>query len=159
PLPTPGQGTHFSVRREGPRGDVTNEDYVGALVQFACGAQGSFEVCRVVKGPRCEMALALNGTKGAIKWNFERLNELELFLPDGTDEHDGPVLIQSGPQHPFFASFYPGPAISMSYEDSKLIEAFQFLQCIRDGKQGCPGFAEALAVAEVQDAIERSWTS
>ena len=56
------------------------------------------------------MAFELNGTKGALKWNFERMNELQLFLPDGTEEHDGPVLIQSGPQHPFYSSFYPGPA-------------------------------------------------
>lgn len=159
PLPSPGEGTHFSVQPDGPRGPVSNEDYTGALVQFACGAHGSFEVCRVVKGPRCEMAFELNGTKGAIQWSFERMNELELFLPDGTPEHDGPVLIQSSPDHPFYAQFYPGPAISMSYEDLKLIEAYQFLQSVRQGQQGEPGFAEALAVAEVQDAMARSWES
>lgn len=159
PLATPGEGTHFSVNSEGPRGDVTNEDYVGALADFENGAQGTLEVCRVVKGPRCEMAFELNGTEGALKWNFERMNELELFLPDGSAEHDGPVLIQAGPQHPFFAQFYPGPGISMSYDDLKLIEAFQFAKSIVDGKQGAPGFAEALAVAEVQDAMLRSWGS
>jgi predicted dehydrogenase len=159
PLAIPGQGTHFSVNPDAPRAAVTNEDYVGALVQFACGAQGHLEVCRVVKGPRCEMAFELNGTRGAMKWSFERVNELQLFLPDGTEEHDGPVLIQSGPQHPFYASFYPGPALNMSYEDLKIIETFQFLRSIVEGKQGEPGFAEALAVAEVQDAMERSWAS
>jgi predicted dehydrogenase len=159
PVASPGQGTHFSVNPDAPRAPVTNEDYVGALVQFAGGAQGHLEVCRVVKGPRCEMAFELNGTKGALKWNFERLNELQVFVPDGTPEHDGPVLIQSGPQHPFYASFYPGPALSMSYEDLKVIEAFEFLRSVAEGKQGEPGFAEALAVAEVQDAMERSWGS
>jgi predicted dehydrogenase len=159
PLAPPGVGTHFTVNPEGPRGPVTNEDYVGALVQFANGAQGTLEVCRVVKGPRCEMAFELHGTKGAMKWNFESMNDLQLFLPDGTNEHDGPVLIQCGPQHPFYASFYPGPAISMSYEDLKLIEAYQFLKSVTEGKQGEPGFAEALAVAKVQDAMQRSWES
>jgi len=159
PLAIPGQGTHFSVNPDAPRAEVTNEDYVGALVQFACGAQGHLEVCRVVKGPRCEIAFELNGTRGAMKWNFERANELQLFLPDDSEEHNGPVLIQSGPQHPFYASFYPGPALNMSYEDLKIIETFQFLRSIVEGKQGEPGFAEALAVAEVQDAMERSWAS
>lgn len=159
PQARPGQGTHFSVDPTGPRGDVTNEDYVGALVQFSNGAQGTLEACRVAKGPRCEMAFELNGTRGALKWNFERVNELQLFLPDGTEEHNGPVLIQSGPQHPYYASFYPGPAQNMSYEDLKIIEARQFLQSVATGKQGKPGFAEALAVAEVQDAMERSWAS
>ncbi|HVC98077.1 MAG TPA: Gfo/Idh/MocA family oxidoreductase [Pirellulales bacterium] len=159
PVATPGLGTHFSVNPAAPRAPVTNEDYVGALVEFTSGAQGSLEVCRVVKGPRCEMAFELNGTRGAVKWNFERMNELQVFLPDGTEAHDGPVLIQGGPAHPFYKSFYPGPALSMSYEDLKVIEAFQFLRSVVDGVQGEPGFAEALDVAAVQDAIERSWAS
>jgi len=159
PVATPGQGTHFSVNANAPRAPVTNEDYVGALAQFACGAQGSLEVCRVAKGPRCEMTFEINGTLGAIKWNYERMNELSLFLPDGTDEHDGPVLIQAGPAHPGYSLFYPGPGNSMSYEDLKAIEAFEFLKSVITGKQAEPGFAEALNVAAVQDAIARSWTS
>ncbi len=164
PLPTPGEGTHFSVNPDGPkgdvtRGDVTNEDYVGALAQFENGAQGTFEVCRVAKGPRCEMAFELNVTKGSLKWNFESMNELQLYLPDGTHAHDGPVLIQCGPQHPLYAQFYPGPAMSMSYEDLKLIEAFQFAKSIVDGKQGEPRFTEALGVAEVLQAMQTSWDS
>jgi predicted dehydrogenase len=159
PVATPGLGTHFSVSANAPRAAVTNEDYVGALAQFAGGAQGSLEVCRVAKGPRCEMAFEINGTRGAMKWNYERMNELQLFLPDGTDEHDGPVLIQAGPAHPAYSFFYPGPGNSMSYEDLKAIEAFRFLESVVAGKQGEPGFAEAVNVAAVQDAIARSWAS
>ena len=44
PLATPGGGTHFTVRTDGPTGDVTNEDYVAVLVQFASGAHGSLAV-------------------------------------------------------------------------------------------------------------------
>ena len=159
PIATPGQGTHFSINADAPRAPVTNEDYVGALAQFDCGAQGTLEVCRIAKGARCEMAFEINGTHGALKWNYERMNELQLFLPDETNEHDGPVLIQAGMTHPSYSHFYPGPANSMSYDDLKSIEAFQFLKSVVDGKQGQPGFAEASAVAAVQDAIARSWSS
>jgi predicted dehydrogenase len=159
PVATPGQGTHFTTNADAPRAPVTNEDYVGALAQFVCGAQGTLEVCRIAKGARCEMAFELNGTKGAMKWNYERMNELSVFVPDGSNEHDGPVLIQAGPAHPLYSSFYPGPANSMSYDDLKAIEAYQFLKSVAEGKQGQPGFAEALHVATFQDAIERSWAS
>ncbi len=159
PVATPGEGTHFSINADAPRAPVTNEDYVGALAQFACGAQGSLEVCRAARGARCELAFEINATQGAIKWNYEQMNELQLYLPDGTPEHDGPVLIQAGPGHPLFSAFYPGPANSMSYEDLKMIEAYQFLKSVVEGKQAEPGFAEALRVAEVQDAIVRSWDS
>ncbi len=159
PVATPGEGTHFSVNPDAPRAAVTNEDYVGALVEFANGVQGTLEACRVIKGHGCELAFEVNGTAGALKWNFERMNELELVLPDGDPAHDGRVLVQAGPEHPYFANFNPGVAISMSYEDLNIIEAYNFLRWVSEGKQGRPGFAEALAVAEVQDAMQRSWDS
>lgn len=159
PVATAGQGTHFSVNPDGPRAPVTNEDYAGALVQFAGGAQGSLEVCRVVKSPGCEMAFELNGTKGALRWNFERMNELQIYLPEGETEREGFVQAPAGPVHPYYSAFNPGPAISMGYEDLKLIEAFEFLKSVANGAQGEPGFAEAVKVAAVADAIERSWAS
>ncbi len=160
PLAAKGSGTHFSTgSAEGPKGEVTNEDYVSALVQFSNGAQGTFEACRVIKGPGCEMAFELNGTQGALKWNFERMNELQLYLPDSAGEREGATRIQSSPQHPSYVQFYTGPAISMSYDDLKLIEAVEFLSSVASRKQGEPGFREALAVAEVQEAMQRSWKS
>jgi hypothetical protein len=45
------------------------------------------------------------------------------------------------------------------YDDLKTIEAYNFLQSVVTGQQGAPGFAEALAVANVQQAMLRSWTS
>jgi predicted dehydrogenase len=157
PLATPGEGTHFSVSAGGPMGDVTNEDYVGVLVRFENGVQGTLEACRIINGPQCEMAFEVNGTQGALSWNFERMNELELYLPAENGAHAGHTQVFGRPEHPFYAQFYPGPALSMSYEDLKLIEAHQFLKSIRDEQQGAPGFAEALAVASVQAAIQRSW--
>jgi predicted dehydrogenase len=41
----------------------------------------------------------------------------------------------------------------------KVIEAYNFLQSVVSGQQSEPGFAEALAVARVQQAIIRSWES
>ena len=157
PLATPGEGTHFTVSEGGPMGEVTNEDYVGALVEFGGGAYGTLEACRIIKGPKCQMAFELNGTKGALGWDFERMNELDLYLPDESAAHDGPVRIQSGPEHPFHGQFYPGPALGLGFDDLKLIEVYQFARSIVDGRQGEPGFAEALEVSSVQEAIQRSW--
>jgi predicted dehydrogenase len=159
PLATKGEGTHFTTRTDGPFADVTNEDYVGALVQFANEAQGSLEACRTIFGPKCEMAWEINGTKGAISWNFERMNELLVYLPDGEGAHDGYVRIVSAPEHPFHARFNPASGTGLGYNDLKAIEAYQFLKGVADGKQGEVGFGQALAVAEVQDAIQRSWKS
>jgi predicted dehydrogenase len=157
PLPTPGVGTHFSVGKDGPLGDVTNEDYAGALVQFSNGVQGCLEVCRVIQGHKCQFAFEVEGTKGALSWDFERMNELQVFSPDEEGVHDGTVRIVSGPQHPFHGRFNPGAGVGLSYEDLKTIEAHQFLKSVAEKRQGEPGFADALRVSKVLGAIEHSW--
>ena len=159
PLATPGEGTHFTIRSGGPTGPVTNEDYVGTLVRFENGVQGSLEVCRAMFGPKCEMAFEVNGTKGSISWNFERMNEIRVQCPDDDSTHDGYTTIFTGPEHPYHSHFNPGQAISLSYDDLKVVEAYEFLKGVVDKKQGDVGFAQALAVAEFQSAVQRSWQS
>jgi predicted dehydrogenase len=161
PLPQPGSGTHYDLgSSDGPQGDVSNEDYVSALVHFASGARGMLEACRVINGAKCDMAFEIHGTKGAIKWSMERMNELQLqWRNDAEPAEDGYTTLLSGPAHPLHRHFNPGWGVNLSYDDLKVIEAYNFLQSVVSGQQGEPGFAEALAVAQVQQAIIRSWES
>ena len=160
PLPVPGQGTHFSTGKPGdPTGPVTNEDYVSALVEFENGVRGTFEACRAIYGPKCEMALEVNGRQGAAKWNFERMNELELYLPGDDGLHDGFTRLLGGPAYADHGRFNPGDGIGLGYEDLKAIEAHEFLRSIAEGIQHAPSFADALALAQVQRAMTRSWQS
>ena len=160
PRPIPGKGTHYSRGApEDPKGPVTNEDYVGALLEFENGARGSVEVSRSIFGPKNQMAFELNGTKGAISWDFERMNELQLYLPDADGGHDGFTRLVGGDQYPYHGNFNPGEGSGLGYEDMKVIEAFNFLQSVADGVQRAPGLAEALAVAEAHAAMIRSWES
>ncbi len=157
PLPQV-SGTHFNVGTpDDPTGDVTNEDYVTALFRFANGVQGTMEMCRVINGPKAEYTFEIHGTEGAIKWNFERMNEIEVQFRSGDEAEDGYRTILSGPAHPYHGRFNPGPGLGLGYEDLKVIEAYEFLKSVVAGQQGVPGFAEALAVANVQTAVERSW--
>ena len=157
PAAAHGEGTHFSVGTGGEREPVTNEDYAGALVEFENGARGTFEVCRVIQGVHCQMAFEIHGTRGAARWDFERMNELQLYTVDGP--HDGFVTLQSGPAYPGHGHFNPGPGLGLGYDDLKVLETYHFLQSIAEGRQGEPGFNEALAVAGVLSAVERSWSS
>lgn len=161
PLPQPGVGTHYDVGgAEGPKGEVTNEDYVSALVRFASGARGYLESCRVINGAKCDMSFEIHGTQGAVKWSFERMNELQLqWRNDANPAEDGYTTLLSGPAHPYHGHFNPGWGTGLGYDDLKAIEAYNFLQAVTTGKQGEPGFAEAAAVARVQQAMIRSWSS
>ena len=160
PLPIPGKGTHYSRGAPGdPTGPVTNEDYVGALLEFENGSRGTVEASRSIFGPKNQMAFELNGTKGAISWDFERMNELQLYLPGEDRAHDGFLRLVGGDRYPYHGSFNPGEGSGLGYEDLKVIEAFNLLQSVAEGEQRAPGLREALAVAEVHAAMTRSWES
>ncbi|MGB1251198.1 MAG: Gfo/Idh/MocA family protein [Candidatus Promineifilaceae bacterium] len=160
PLPVPGRGTHFSKGQAGdPTGEVTNEDYVGALVEFESGARGTIEISRTTFGPKVENRFEIYGTKGAIKWNFETMDEMEIYLPDGSTGHDGFTRILASPDLPFYERFQPGAANNMSYDDLKVIEQYHFLKSIADGVQLEPSFKSAYEFAQVHDMMMRSWES
>lgn len=159
PLPVPGQGTHYDRGKPGdPTGAVTNEDYVGALVQFENGVRGTLEADRSIFGPQSSMAFELNGSKGAASWDHERLNQLQLYLPE-EQPTDGFIEVLGGDKHPNQGHIVPGGGNSVGYEDMKLIEAFEFLRSVEAGRQHHPDFTDALANASVAAAMVRSWAS
>ena len=159
PIPQPGKGTHYDKgSSDSPMGEVTNEDYVSALVQFENGVRGYLESCRVINGAKCDMSFEIHGTKGVIKWNMERMNELQLQWRNGENPaEDGYLTLLSGPAHPFHRHFNPAPGAGLGYDDLKVIETYNFLQSVVSGEQGEPGFEDAQAVAYVQQAMMRSW--
>jgi len=159
PMVEAGTGTHFTVVAEPAEfGEVENEDWCAATVELATGLRGTLELSRVMVGAYARYAFEINGTGGALRWNFERMNELERFVqqPGGDD---GLAVVHAGPQHPGFAEFQPGQGLPMGYDDLKVIEANTFLQSVADGRQRPPGLAEMLDAASVLDAVVRSAAS
>lgn len=149
-----GTGTHFSVvEGDVELGEVENDDWCAALVEFESGLRGTIELSRVTVGAEARYRFEINGTEGAVGWNFERMNELELYRDGGT------ARVLMGPSHPDFARFQPGQGIPMGYDDLKVIEAYRFLQSVADGQQREPGVREMAATARVIDAIARSCES
>ena len=159
PLPKPGAGTHYERGEPGdPTGAVTNEDYVGALVEFASGVRGTLEADRSIFGPQSSMAYELNGSKGAASWDHEKLNQLQLYLPE-EQHNDGFVEVLAGDAFAHQGHIVPGGGNSLGYEDMKAIEALEFLRSIAAGRSHSPGFGDALANASVAAAMIKSWTS
>jgi len=159
PLPKPGATAHYERGEPGdPTGQVTNEDYVGALVEFASGVRGTLEADRSIFGPQSSMAFELNGSKGAAGWDHEKLNQLQLYLPE-EQHNDGFVEVLAGDAFPHQGHIVPGGGNSLGYEDMKIIEALEFLQSVAEGRAHSPGFDVALENASVAAAMVRSWES
>jgi predicted dehydrogenase len=151
-----GEGTHFSRVTTGELVDVENEDWAAALFELEGGTVGSLEASRVIVGPRVQMRFEVHGTRGALSWELERMNELERsqLSDDGGDEGYTTILV--GPQHGDFGAFQPGAGVPMGYDDLRVAEARSFLAAVRDGEQGAPGIDDMLACARVLETIERS---
>ena len=159
PLPRPGEGAHYDRGAPGdPTGAVTNEDYVASMVEFANGARGTLQVDRSIFGPQSAMAFDLHAERGAASWNHERLNQLDLHLPEETPV-DGYIRVLAGDWLPHHGAFVPGGGNSIGYEDLKAIEAYEFCRSVATGEAFAPSFEDALRVAEVLDAMIRSFES
>ena len=153
-----GMGTgHFKVEG-GEMGAVENEDYASGLIRFANGARGTLENSRTCIGPHVRNSFEVNGTLGALSWDFQRLNELELYRPDSTGD-EGYRTVFATPGMGDFARFQPGAGISMGYDDLKVTEAYHFLSSIAEDRQREPGMRQVVSAMRVVDAMDRSCES
>lgn len=159
PIPQ-GAASHYGRGRpEDPTGPVENEDFASMLCRFDCGATGTFETSRTTIGPESQNAFEVYGTKGALAWNFERLNELQYYRHEPTIKETGWTTIFGGDRFPFHGAFVPGQANAIGFEDIVATEDFVFLEALATGGTFSPGFAEAVKVVSVQQALITSWTS
>ena len=139
----------------GELGDVENEDYVSSLLRFTSGARGVLEASRVSVGSQNDYGFEIHGTKGAVFWDFRRMNEIGLSL--GTAYQDQSVVTKFvGPGDGDYAAFQPGSASSMSYDDLKVIECARFLRSIAEGKPYGATISDAVRSAVTLDAMVAS---
>jgi predicted dehydrogenase len=159
PLPrvdASGSASHYGRGAPGdPTGAVTNEDYAGMLCEFAGGARGTFEASRAIVGPESQMAFDAYGTRGAVGWSLEQLNELRLYRATD-DRGSGYTTVLGGDRFPYHGAFVPGAGNPIGYEDLVVVEDHEFLTAVVEERPFAPGFEEALQWARVQAALLRS---
>lgn len=158
PLPT-GAASHYGRGKpEDPKGTVENEDFASMLCSFANGATGTFESSRTMVGPESQNAFEVYGTKGALAWNLEKMNELQYYRLT-EDPSSGYTTIYGGDRFPFHGAFAPGQANAIGLEDLMAIEDYSFLEALATGGDFSPSFREAVDVVSVQQALINSWDS
>lgn len=142
----------------GEQGPVENEDYVSALLRFDSGARGVLEASRVAVGSQNDYGFEIHGTRGAVFWDFRRMNELGTSL--GSAYQDQSVLTRFvAPGDGEYAAFQPGSASSMSFDDLKVIECARFLRSIAENRPIGATLADAVRSAVTLDALVASAAS
>ncbi len=136
------------------RGKVDVDDSAQALVKFENGAVGYYEGSRFAPGRKNYNRFEINGSKGSIVWDLERMNELELYVESGPLSGFSTISVTDG-QHPYISAWWP-PGHIIGYEHSFTHTVHDFLRAIDEGRSPRPDFEDGLKNQRVLDAIERS---
>ncbi|MCM8776996.1 MAG: Gfo/Idh/MocA family oxidoreductase [Candidatus Omnitrophica bacterium] len=138
------------------KGKVTVDDATLFLARFENGALGSFEATRFAAGRRNGQRFEINGSKGSIVFNLERLNELEFYSTEDTEYAQGfrTINVTEG-CHPYAGNFWPAGHI-IGYGESFINMVADLLVSIAKGKNPSPDFYDGLKCQEVLDAVSES---
>jgi predicted dehydrogenase len=145
----------FVTDRRGHAVDV--DDAFQATVRFESGATGTLEASRLCPGRINQLALEVNGSRGSIAFDLERLNELQVASSASRDPGFQRILMTE-PHHPFMSFWWP-PGHIIGWEHTFVHELHQLLEAIAgDGEIRPHGadFEDGYRAAEISDAIVRS---
>jgi predicted dehydrogenase len=139
------------------RGQVTVDDAALFVARLSGGAVATYEATRFALGRRNGLRIELNGEKGSLVFDLERLNELEVYLADedGTTTQGFRRVLVTEAEHPYMAAWWPSGHI-IGWEHSFTHEAYDLVTAIGAGTDPAPSFADGLQVQLVLDAVEKS---
>jgi predicted dehydrogenase len=141
-------------------GKVDVDDAFVATVEFENGAIGTVEASRFSAGRKNYNCLEVNGEKGSIYFDLERMNELQVFwVGEQPRETQGfhTINVTEG-YHPFIGNWWPHGHI-IGWEHSFVHELTHFLDAIVNNKQVAPygaTFEDGYRCAVICDAILES---
>lgn len=151
-----GQG----VRTRKRKGQSTVDDCVLFLARFKKGAVASFEATRLATGNKNANRIELHGEKGALRFNFERMNELDWF--DATMERRlqgwSTINVTRGDdQHPYAGAWWPAAHL-LGYEHGFVNMAADMMSVLAGRKPvvPLPDFADAYQTQRVLHAAIES---
>ncbi len=136
------------------KGKVTVDDAAAALVKFKNGAVGTIEGTRFALGRKNYNSFEINGSKGSLVFNLERMNELEHYDEKGVGSGFKTILA-TDPAHPYFKAWWPAGHI-IGYEHTFIHTVYDLLQAVATNKIPSPNFDDGVKNQKVLDAIERA---
>ena len=131
---------------------VTVDDAFAAHAEFANGAMGTFEATRYATGRKNGHTFEIDGSEGAVRFDLERLNELEVRRGDGRGFE---TVLVTDEDDPYGEHWWPAGHV-LGWEHTFVHENSEFLGAAAGDGEFAPDFADGLAVQRLLDAVERS---
>lgn len=137
-------------------GKVTVDDATLFMTEFKNGALGCFEATRFSQGHKNDMNFEINGSKGSIRFNIERINELEYYNEDDEAGLKGFRTIQvTEGSHPYLYAWWPVGHV-LGYEHTFVHEMLEFTKAIHENTDTCPSFVDGVKCSQVLEAVDQS---
>lgn len=141
------------------RGEVTVDDAAAWLARFDNGALGTFEATRFAVGRKNANRFEINGEKGSLAFDLERMNELEYYRVDDPEDRRGfRTILATEPCHPYAGHYWPVGHI-IGYEHTFVNLVADALEAIHRGESPSPNIEDGYQNQRVLDAVERSAAS
>jgi predicted dehydrogenase len=139
------------------KGKVTVDDASAAVVRFTNGALGTIEATRMALGRKNYNRFEINGSKGSLAFDLERLNELQVYFESDPPSVRGfrTILATEPAHHPYVKAWWP-PGHGLGYEHTFVHTFYDLLEAMADGKTPWPSFADGLANQRVLAAMEKA---
>ena len=152
---TSGGGITAGLQSGAGMGPVTVDDTVLFLARFSGGAVASFEAARQATGNQNRNGFEINGSKGSLRFNFERMNELDFYdatLPRAVQGWST-ILCTHGGDHPYVANWWPDAHL-IGYEHGFVNQAYDILRVLAGESPTVPipDFADAYQTQRVLEA-------
>lgn len=146
----------LSAQGSAEMGEVTVDDAALFLAKFKSGAVGTFEATRFANGNRNGNRFEINGSEGSIRFNLERMNELEYFSGKDDPSFQGwKTILVTDPPHPFLKGWWPAGHI-IGWQHTFVHQVYTLMNGIATGENPTPNFYDGLKCQAVLEAVEKS---
>jgi predicted dehydrogenase len=137
-------------------GPVTVDDAAIFIGRLPSGALASFEATRFATGHKNQLRIELNGDRGSLAFDLERLNELQFYdRADDSAEAGFRRIVVTEPGHPYLSAWWP-PGHVLGWEHTFTHEVRDLVTAIAAGTDPAPSFQDGLQVQRVLAAVEQS---
>jgi len=138
------------------KGRVTVDDASTTLVRFRNGAIGTVEATRMALGRKNYNRFEINGSRGSVAFDLERMNELEVYLESDPPNVRGfRTALVTESSHPYMKAWWP-PGHIIGYEHTFTHTVFDLLEAIAKGRSPKPNFEDGVRNQRVLAAIEKA---
>ena len=149
-------GSGLSAQSGQEMGEVTVDDATSFLARFENGVMGTFDSTRLAGGRRNQNTFEINGSKGSVSFDLERMNELQVYFVDDEDGLQGFRTINvTEPVHPYMGAWWPAGHI-IGWEHTFVHVVRDLMEGIATGQNPQPDFETGFRNQAVLDAVIRS---